>query len=675
MAVKNSQKNIVVLICAVLVAVPMMFTAVNYNGLSFLAYLIFFTLIPGYAVTTLFKPVGISSSVRFLLAFLCGVSVLFLEYFFLYFIGQMQLITYINPIISVLFLLLRRKSLKPSIQALGSFLQGNVAFAVFFTFSVYITLFNLNFTMPSAMDIFYADYTWQIGNINQLASSVPFDDIRVTGVQFTYHFFNTLYLAIAKIVGGMPGWVYLIQYQVFYIPLLLCVSIYTLIKRAIKSEALLLIISVATYLGFSFSHQYSSFIFQASTNANAAGFACVIVIALFFMVCTLFESKHKTKKNAFVNILYSVCLIVLLTGTKGPYTIVFLTALVCYIATKFICNKRCGKDVLIFFAMAAVVFAGMYSFLFVNGTQSYFTGSFFDTFLKSAVRTPSFFGAYSYLGEDLFARVVLLIPSLIFTFTFAVIPLLCAVIKLLKLIFKKHHMKDEKVLAVWIFLVGTAAYYTFFIEGISHVYFLFAALPFVGYIAADEINLFFQKHDKYKKGISLVLVVLICVMFNNSIITQLSDFSLSAMVNFYSQNESRYSAQKMEQHAAYEFLNEYIEDDRLILTNKLSPDNITDEVFHEISAFAEKKCYFEGYLYAERNLGFEDTTARITELTSMFSDDWTPREKYDFQVMKNIGYIVVFLHQSDIDSITLPEGEEYYRVIFENSSVVIYEVL
>ncbi len=674
MKTKISTNYIINITCVILILVPTIFTLLTYNGFSFLIYLIFYTFIPGYVIVSILKPIKIPSSIKFVLAFLVGISILFIEYFVLYFLNQMNLIIYINPIISVTALILNYKKIKIDFTLIKSVINKNSSFIIFLTFCVYITLFTLNFNMPSALDITYADYTWQIGNINQLSSKIPFDDIRVTGVQFTYHFFNTLYFGIAKIITGMQGWVYLIQYQVFFMPALLAISIYSLIKKAIKNEIFVFILSIATYIGFSFSYHYTNLSFEISSNANAVGLATVVVIVLFFIVSSLFENIAVSNKGVFINILYGLVLIVLLTGTKGPYTIVFLVALLCAFIIKSINNKRINKSVTVFLSIALPVFLVLYMILFVSGTSGYFTEDFFNTFLRSAVRTSAFTEAYKILGENLIARVILLIPSLIFTFTFAIVPLLFSSIKLLKCVFLKYDMAYDKVFAVFIFLVGTTAYYTFFIVGTSQVYFILTALPFVGYIVAYEINSFIIKKQNYKKILIIALSLMTIISFNKSIITSLTDYSFNAVSVFFTQDDTHYSNVKLEEHEAYAFLNEYIKDDRLILTNRLTPNGFKDAVFHEISAFSEKKCYFEGYLYAQRNLNFQDEAVRVQEVIDMFSNEWTQKEKYDFQNLKNIGYIVVFLNQKDIDDITLPSASEYYIEIFKNDSVVIFEL-
>ncbi|MCR5793329.1 MAG: hypothetical protein K6G65_09190, partial [Lachnospiraceae bacterium] len=79
-----------------------------------------------------------------------------------------------------------------------------------------MTLFNYN-------EIFYKqDYIWHMGNVNIL-SSPGFEDYRVAGVTFKYHYFADLQIAIYKILFGYsarklvyvsPAFIYPIIYAI-----------------------------------------------------------------------------------------------------------------------------------------------------------------------------------------------------------------------------------------------------------------------------------------------------------------------------------------------------------------------------------------------------------------------------------------------------------------------------
>ncbi len=676
---KCSIKYIFTTLLCVLIFLPISVVLSRYDGLYFLCYLLFWVVLPGLLPLIFIKQVlkirlEIPKGIFAVLTFLLGIFILFFEFFLLYFLGLSSLLTYINPVLSALslvMLIIKYRRQAPSIFKLSSFLSNNLHLILLVIIGVYICALTMNFFMPDIRDVNYADYTWQIGNINQLASNHPFDDIRVTGVRFTYHFFNTLFLAIAKFIFGGDGWIFLTQYQIMYIPFLLCLSVYPLANVVVKNRTFALVLSLFMLSGFSVSYSFSDFTYQWASNANASGLAVIISVALFFTVMPVMQKNARLDRHVVAHIALSLVLFFLLCGVKGPFAIVFATAFIAYYLIDVIKNRSANPALGLLVAFMTITFIALFTTLLSSGSSGYFNADFFDKFLLTVNRTGYFSSFTSIIGEGLFARLLLLLPSLFMTITIATIPLLMSIVDMIMYFAGKKDLTPAYKISCLISYVGIAAYYTFFIEGTSQLYFLYCALPFVFYILAVKFNELKTPKTKY---ISLIILSLFSLnSFYSGVIPNLSDFSITAAKNYFLNVEENYSTTVNEEHDAFEFLKDYIVDDRLILSTRVAEPGDNDAVYHNISAFSEKKCYFEGFLYAERNLGFSESDVRIDELGYMFSTDWTLEEKYNFQISKNIGYIVIF--SGSVDEIVHPNTGAIYRQIFGNNSVTVYELI
>ncbi len=672
-------RYILVIIISILIFLPITVVFSRYDGLYFFSYLVFWTLLPGLLPLLLAKQIfdvklTIPKTVYAVVAFLIGVFILFCEFFLLQFLGLTFLISYINPILSIItiiFIIAKFRRAIPSVQKLFPFLSNNLHFLFILLICVYICAFTMNFFMPDMRDINYADYTWQIGNINQLASDHPFDDIRVTGVRFTYHFFNILFLAIAKIVFGGDGWIYLTQYQIMYIPILLCLCVFPLVSVVIKNRLYSTLLSLFMLSGFSMSYQFSDLTYQWASNANATGLAVIISITLFFTSSPILHNINKFDKRTISHIILSLVLFFLLCGVKGPFAIVFITAFTVYYLISVLKNHSLCPVFGLMTSLCIIIFFVTFNTLLSSGSSGYFAGNFLDGFLATVNKTGHFSTNLPFDDDSILSRLIFLIPSLFMTITIAIIPLFLSVLDMILYLLSKKKLSPEYILSGLISYVGIAAYYTFFIEGTSQIYFLYCALPFIFYISVVKLS---EIKSIKLKIFSLIVIFLFSInSLYHGVVPNLSDFSVTAMNDYFLNNEKIYDTQTDEEFASFEFLKEYISDDRLILSTRLGMPGEKDAVYHNISAFSEKKCYFEGFLYAERNLGFTDSDVRIDELGYIFSDEWTQEEKYNFQRSKNIGYIVIFSHS--VDEIVHPEQGSMYRQIFNNISVTIYELL
>lgn len=166
----------------------------------------------------------------------------------------------------------------------------DISFLITLLLEVYLCAYFLNLQMPRAIDITSTDCTWQIGNINQLASDFLFHDIRVDGVKARYHFFSTMFLAIAKYIFGGEGWLYFAQYPIWFLPAVIAISLWKLYGRVIRNQFLIAVMSIVTMAGFMLNSSYGIWSYHIFFNVNSVGMGMSCLIMLFLNL-----EKHKPK--------------------------------------------------------------------------------------------------------------------------------------------------------------------------------------------------------------------------------------------------------------------------------------------------------------------------------------------------------------------------------------------
>ncbi len=678
--IKPLFRNVASIICLLLIAAPVVVVCNRYHGLYFLLYLFFWVMLPGYLFLHILKQNCLECKTKtlgFIYAFLLGSVSLFLEFFILHLLNFIELIKFINPILSIISFVIFYRAYKSKqlttlhLKHVVKTSPQHLPFVVFWLITTYLCAFSLNFFMPNAESVYFQDFTWQIGNINQLASAHPFEDIRIANVDFKYHYFNTLFYAIEKIIFDISGWIIFTQHQIIIMPLLISLSFYNLFSSITKNKFVIVLFSIFTLTGFSISAYYNGFMYHLISNVNAIALTTIVSLALFMVILPLLKEDITIDKKSISHIIFSVLLLFYISGLKGPFGAIFICAIICYILMQLLRKIKPTKVILALVACLLALFLPLYNLLLSSGASTYFLGSFFSGILSTVALLPFFYDMPPLPG----LRVVLLIPSLLFTFTIILLPLILAALDCVLYVFRKKTLPPCIIFASLLTVIGISAYYFFDAPGNGQLYFLFCALPFAGYIALNKM-LELCKPRPVFSSVSIALTICFCVsglLFNYQY--SLSVTSFSEIAKYFTNKPTEIDHAVIEEHQAFTFLKEHIQDDRLIFTNLFTATNSSYETYHKITAFSEKRTYFEGYLYAERNLAFDKTTERLAETTSFFNTDLSLTQKYNFALENNIGYIFIFNAEISENSFLTPfQNDDFFKLIYLNNTITIYEV-
>lgn len=647
----------------VLISVPLMITIVRYSAWKMVAFLFFWVLCPGMLVD---KYILRQEQEDFLMSvfsgFFMGMALVFIEWLALYVIGLRQLVTYINPCGLAVFLVwyFVRGARKPLLTK-GRQSGIDLPFLLVLLAAVYLCAYCLNFNMQRPIDIGSVDCTWQIGNINQLASDFPFNDIRVDGVKARYHFFSTMFMAIAKYIFGGEGWVYFAQYQIWFIPFIITISFWKLYGRVIQNKYFAAIMSIATMAGFTFNSGIWNYHMFSNVNSVGLGVSCLILLFLNLKKAeSFFSVKCKPEKKNLLWIVQQILFLFVLSGVKGPIALLYVLSICVWSVFQYLKGKAHGAGLLAFSMVNTFVFAVMYCFLFVAGTQGYFSDWGMDSVLLSVLDSREILYLYEKLGvSGAKGRAIFFVPSLVVNFTVLLPFGVLVIADLIRFLLGKTDLRGDLVFSCIIAGGGLCAYYLFHTPDNVQIYFLLTAMPFIAYLCFDKA---FALIKTNKWGYIFCAVTSAFVIFNMNKIQMTVRFP-ERMANFLKETYPETEPQRALKFEAYDFLREHTDKNAMTATNYYGGGT-----FHEISAFGERRCYLEGYEYSVENFGFDKAEERQQEMNRLFDNDWNDEDRYGYCEAFGIDYLVCF---KDVTDQPLKQSE-LFEIVFDNDAVSIY---
>ena len=653
-------------ILIVLICIPLWITIVRYSAWKMAAFLFLWILCPGILVDKYILKQNYESFLMSVFSgFFVGMAVTFAEWFVLYVLGLRLLIVWLNPCVTIAFLIWRVIKRKGRLYVGERKSPVEISFLLVLLAAVYLCAYYLNFSLPRAVDIRSADCTWQIGNINQLASDFPFRDIRVDGVKARYHFFSTMFLAIAKYIFGGEGWVYFAQYQIWFLPFIIGISLWQLYGRVACNRIFVTVMSIATMAGFALNSSYGMWNYHVFSNVNSTGMGVSCLILLFLNIKKaepLFLGRRMPEKGTILWVAQQLLLLFVLTGVKGPFALLYILSICVWAAVECMKGKAKGIVLLPFVIDSVLVFTAMYRFLFVAGTEGYFSDWSMESVLLSVLDGREIFNLYEKFGlSGIQGRATLLLPSLLATFTVLFPFGLVAIVDLCRFLFGKKKLGSDLVFSYIFAGGGLCAYYLFHTPDNVQTYFLFASIPFIGYLCFDRAFALI-KGDEWRKVFCFIVLASTIFMADGNMIRSIAEFPESA-VCYLKEDYPETDLWRAHKFAAYDFLRNHTDKNAMMATNYYGGGT-----FHEISAFGERRCYLEGYQYSIENFGFDRKEERLQEMERLFDNDWNDEDRYGFCGAFHIDYLVFFKDAAD-QPLKLSEP---FKIVYDNEAVSIY---
>ena len=400
-------------------------------------------------------------------------------------------------------------------------------------------------------------------------------------------------------------------------------------------------------------------------NSVGLGVSCLILLFLNLKEAErFFSEKQAPGKKYFFWVTRQLLFLFVLTGIKGPFALLYVLTVCTWTVVQCAKGRARGAGLPVFAINSALVFAAMYRILFVAGTQGYFSDWGIDSVLESVLNGQEIAALYENIGlYGLLGRALLLLPSLLATFTLLLPFGMLAIADLIRYLFGKKDLGSDLVFSCIFAGGGLCAYYMFHTPDNVQLYFLFAAMPFVGYCCFDRAFALIKK-DVWRNVFCAIALAFTLITFNSNTNQLAADFP-ERFAHYLEDSYPGADSRRVFQFAAYDFLKEYTDKNAMIATNYQGGGT-----FHEISAFGERRCYLEGYRYSVENFGFDKAEERLREMERLFDNDWNDEDRYGYCGAFGIDYLVLFKDVAD-QPLKLSES---FKMVYDNDAVSIYEV-
>ena len=627
---------------------------IKYQGIYLILFSLLYVLFPGLMMTFALGSDFIKRYKKWVpvIAFYAGFSLLIIQYYLLNLIGFLPAIKVVPIVIGIAFTALSWKTIKAidikknAPKDLNKFVPFLVVLAAVMAFAYYY----LKKTAPGTSSNLFMDYCYHMGNIEILTRGGNFEDIRVMGMTFKYHYFMELFYAIIRLIFPATIWNCVFRFPVLLVSPLVCGSFYNFIHSKAKNSIVSALFTALIILFPSVSPTATLLTNHILTNINAVGFSLPLAICL---VEFIIRSGDKNEFK-YVDLIPVFLLGMTLTGLKGPFAMALIAAMFIYIVYCALAKRDVLTNQLCIFLVLIVAFAILWFTLLnaaITGSNISNESTGLFRIFDFQVSVPQIFNREANTYDS--AKGLLYIPiSLIMSFSGAAFPFIVMVILLIAGFIRNKEIKQDYRLAMSIICAVTGIVFDYVLAvAQNRVYFFMFALPFVYICAAQFVRLIKDK-NKTVKTIGIVFIaicsVFVVISVNNSFQKPFFDTPRGTLTR--AEIDSIY------------WIKEHTSKDALFAINTDYPNGNP----YYFSGMTERRFYLESYRYSQ-NSGktINDLKGQAEINARMFHDESSP------EICKELGvkYLVYFT-----DGLSTDILDKNYELVYSMEEVLIYSV-
>lgn len=652
----NSKKLSAIIFAVIPLSVILWITirlTIQDQAIYLILFSLFYVLIPGFiSLKALDKDIierfGKFTSV---IAFFFGFFLLVVQYYLLNAIGCLSFIRFTPILLTLLIIVIFRKRIAFSIKKFDVVekLSEETPFFILTAILMVATYHYFFHMLPTKTSDIFIDFLYHMGNINILTRGGSLEDTRVLGMTFKYHYFADLYYAILRRVFPADIWRCVARYPILYIAPLISRSTYALISSKTKNKVLCVFIPTLMALFSSISPTSTLMVCNLLTSVNGVGFALPIAIVIVEVLVK--SAEKKSMKLTDLVILFALTLV--LTGSKGPFTLAVIGAFVIFIIYMTIDQRKLSLMQIAAFITIVVSFAIIWFTLLnvaVNDSNIQGESTGILKYIKLEIPMPNTDLTRDHAPDSKHAMLFFPI-NILYSFGGAAFPLMLLVPNLILALFcHREKKKDYRLVFCAICgCMGIGGDY-FLNLGRNRTYFLMFAIPFVYFSAIGCFEMLYQN----RKKVVLVLTTLF-LMLNGYYMTQA--IIENSLYQFYPWKIGSISENELE---AINWIKENTDEDALFAING---SYINGKAYY-YSAFTERRYYLESYSYS-MNSGktHDDLEDQIKKNDALYNDS-SSREIAD---ELNIDYIVYY----DAEKVSAIL-ENNYTLCYSNDEIRIY---
>ena len=652
--------------------------------LLFIAFVLFAVLMPGLFVL---ENIGIKSShlsTAVARGFFAGIALNIIVYYLSALTGVRSLLFLIGPLLSLLWLVrFFRNGIKERLSMAGRFFASVPASFFFFAAcvflgSMYVTQFDYIAPGHVPYSFLRTDFEFHSGLINALAEGYPPKNPWVDGRIITYHYYSEMLLSIPVRIFGLPSDGVLMSGTPYLIAPVFSISMYSAFRELMSDKK-----KAGLYcLSFHFSNMFmlkvftSSWIFyQIYSNVNSAGLG----LACFLVVLPLlreWDGVDMAQSSTGARTLFFALLVMLMTGIKGPISIVLVAGMIGTLLLALIL-RRSNRHLISITLLSVLSFILIYVYV-LGGEHANASGG---AVLNLGEVTDLFFLKIPLMESGLprvAALALVFILFVFFYFTAFIVPFIVGYIReFVMVITRKKEFEFSKVCFYACFFVGFVGLMIFNFSGHSQVYFGFAAsvlIPFISFWLLEDIK------ESRTSGAKIVRACFAVMMAFFALTTAYSMCKSAAYIPKYlslqTENRSRFRNVTVPEYEGLSWLRDNTDADALCASDRFSSVAMDEydytmrnnNTHFAYAVYSQRRQYIEGSgysLFADEN----DLRKEMVD-TNMKMFDKENEDRGDLARSLGVDYVVVSKRFNDCGDLSNAD----YTLCFSNEEMDIYKV-
>ena len=627
---------------------------IKFQGLYLILFSFAYVLFPGFMLLVSLGQDFLSRYKKwlFLFSFYAGFALLVIEYFLLNLIGFLPAIKVLPVLLGIGLAALSWKRIRAFNynKILSYDLKKAVPYLFLLAAVMAFSYYYLLKTAPSVNSNLFMDFCYHMGNVETLTRGGSFEDIRVMGMTFKYHYFMELYYASIRNVFPAEIWNCVFRYPVLLMSPLISGSIYKLIRTRSENRIICALVTALMILFPSIDPASSLLTNHVLTNINAVGVALPPAVCLVEMILRSADKKGFKYKDLIV--IFLLCFV--LTGLKGPFAMAVIAATVvymiyCSVTKRDVLTNQLSVFLVLIAAFAILWFTLLNAAITGSNISGPSTGIFrvfdFQVYVPQIVNWQA--NTYSS------AQGLLYIPlNLIIFFGGAALPFLAMIVVLITGIILKNETKRDYRLFMCAFCAVTGIVFDYVLAvAQNRVYFFMFATPFVYLCAFEYIKIIKVR----KKAIQIIAGLIAAISLGFSVISAVNAFRKP----FFDTPRGVLTQGELDSIA---WIKNNTDKDALFAINTDYPNG--NPYFY--SGMSERRYYLESYRYSQ-NSGktINDLSEQAKINAQMFNDDNSP------EICSRIGveYLVWFNEGGSTEVL-----DKNYKLCFSSEDVRIYSV-
>lgn len=658
--------------------------------LLFLAYIVFWVLLPGLLIVRLSGFSAGHMSADLLVSFFAGWSLIVAEYFIAQSTGSNALLYAGGLLLSGAYIWLIAARRREPLLAKMSFKRVPASFFLFMALLMgYVFMFTqFQYLAPQyAQNVHVSlDKAYQMCLIGSLSHGYPLVDPLVAGKLVHYHIFSQILMAVPVMLFGMSPDFLVMSCTPYLTVSLMGLSVYALFRRMCKRKERAGIYSLSfilanLFIGRSIS---ASYMFRMLLiNENYAGFSCACIVACVIAIDVYFKTDRKRCKYA--ALILATVLTMVMTGIKAPLGLVLAGGLVGTFLLGLILRRISFKEALLPTVLCSAGFYSVFRILLaldgsngVGGDSIIGFGKIVGVcFWKSGVTA-----ALKDMGVPSSLRICAVFALFLACFfTIYLLPFAVGYIRELVLVIGGKKEYDFMKVAVYASaLVGFIAMMLLRYTGHSQVYFgvptaVFA--PLIAFWLFEDVE---SMKSKAMKGLVMVCRVwfFAALIVTTATLAMCVRDTLPAVSKHAdpASNYNKYTTLSAGEYEAMMWIKENVPEDALLATqmykstggDDYSVANRWHHCHFMYSAYSVRNYYLEGSGYTFTDVEAEERREMIKATDRLYDPENEARGD-DARDM-GVSYVVVtkkIYPASDLSS-------DDYTKVFSNEDIDIYKV-